>query len=74
MNALKFPIIVFSLVTGLVAQDVVINEFMASNTRSVPDVTDFEDYPDWIELHNTSASAVSLKGFYLSDNLGDPSG
>ncbi|MEJ6581841.1 MAG: lamin tail domain-containing protein [Akkermansiaceae bacterium] len=49
-----------------------INEIMASNTRSVPDITDFEDYPDWIELHNAGASAVSLNGYYLSDNLNDP--
>ncbi len=27
---------------------------------------------DWIELHNGSASAVSLDGWYLSDSLKDP--
>ena len=49
-----------------------INEFMASNTRSVPDITDFEDYPDWIELHNPDATDVTLDGFYLSDDPDDP--
>ncbi|MGC6458522.1 MAG: lamin tail domain-containing protein, partial [Akkermansiaceae bacterium] len=49
-----------------------INEFMASNTRSVPDITDFEDYPDWIELHNPGLTEVSLDGYFLSDNPGDP--
>lgn len=72
MKASHFLITAFFLVTNLAGQNVVINEFMASNTRSVPDVTDFEDYPDWIELHNTSVSAVSLDGYYLSDNLADP--
>ena len=52
--------------------DVVINEFMASNTRAFPDITDFEDYPDWIELKNTSNAAVSLDGYFLSDSSSDP--
>ena len=45
-----------------------INEFMPSNTRAYPDITDFEDYPDWIELHNTSAEDRSLRGYHLSDD------
>lgn len=45
-----------------------INEFMSSNTRAYPDITDFEDYPDWIELHNTSAEDRSLRGYHLSDD------
>lgn len=68
---MKLIIIVAILVGPLVGQ-VRINEFMASNTRSVPDITDFEDYPDWIELHNAGATSVSLDGYYLSDKLGDP--
>lgn len=52
--------------------DVVINEIMASNTRAFPDVVDFEDYPDWIELKNTGAEAVSLANHYLSDDPSDP--
>ncbi len=68
MKALLFSI---TILLPLSAQ-IRINEFMASNTRSVPDVTDFEDYPDWIELHNPGASAVSLDGYYLSDNPASP--
>ncbi|MDB4465511.1 lamin tail domain-containing protein, partial [Akkermansiaceae bacterium] len=49
-----------------------INELMASNTRSVPDITDFEDYPDWIELHNAGADSISLSGYFLSDNPDSP--
>jgi len=49
-----------------------INEFMASNTRAYPDITDFEDYPDWLELKNSGASAASLDGYYLSDNPSEP--
>jgi len=68
---MRFIILAAILITPLSGQ-IRINEFMASNTRSVPDITDFEDYPDWIELHNAGATSVNLNGYYLSDNLGDP--
>lgn len=45
---------------------------MASNTRAFPDITDFEDYPDWIELKNTTAAPVSLDGYFLSDSSSNP--
>ena len=57
---------------GPVAAQVRISEFLASNTQAHPDIVDFEDYPDWIELENTSAEAVSLDGWYLSDSTGNP--
>lgn len=49
-----------------------ISEFMASNVTTFPDNVDFDDYSDWIELENTSDSAVNLRGFYLTDNLKSP--
>lgn len=54
------------------APTVSINEFMASNVRAYPDIVDFEDYPDWIELKNNSFSQVSLDGYFLSDRLSNP--
>lgn len=66
---------VHTLVLGsatMVAGDIRINEFMSSNTRALPDITDFEDYPDWIELHNTSAEVRSLRGVHLSDDPTEP--
>jgi hypothetical protein len=51
---------------------ILVNEVSASNTRGYPDMTDFEDYPDWIELHNPGAAAISLNGYFLSDNPGKP--
>ena len=68
---MKFPLLL-ALATTLAPAQVRINEFMASNTRSVPDITDFEDYPDWIELHNPGATEVSLNGYFLSDNPNEP--
>ncbi len=54
------------------AAQVRISEFMASNTLASPDIVDFEDYPDWIELENSSTNTVSLKGWYLSDDPSKP--
>lgn len=51
---------------------VIINEVMASNTRAFPDITDFEDYPDWFELKNTTGAPVSLDGYFISDDSGNP--
>lgn len=42
-----------------------INEFMASNGDSLQDESG--ESPDWIELYNTSAQDVNLKGLCLSD-------
>ncbi len=52
--------------------EVRISEFSAKNTRAFPDITDFEDYPDWIELENTGDSDIDLAGAFLSDNPGRP--
>src|SRR5687768_5248561 len=48
---------------------VIISEFMADNASSVQD--EEGDYPDWIELYNSGPSAVSLKGWFLSDEPGN---
>jgi spore coat protein CotH len=48
---------------------VVINEFMADNDTLTAPVG---LKADWVELHNTTASAVSLAGMYLSDNRNNP--
>lgn len=67
--------LLFALIPGTFSPlhgQIRINELMASNTRSVPDITDFEDYPDWIELHNAGESPVTLDGYYLSDNAASP--
>lgn len=44
----------------------VINEFMASNEKTIMD--EAGEYDDWIELHNISDSEIKLAGFHLSDN------
>jgi len=50
--------------------DVLITEFMASNDSTILDGNGASS--DWVELHNTGASAVDLTGWYLSDDDADP--
>lgn len=52
-----------------VVGDLVINEFMASNTSSVEDTSSgFTEYDDWVELYNRGNSTINLLGYHLSDN------
>jgi len=46
--------------------EVVINEFMASNDAAVADQDG--EFDDWLELFNTTNSAIDLTGYFLSDN------
>jgi len=56
--------------TGVSAQSVRINEFMANNDTIASPAT---VKADWIELYNTTSSPVSLAGQYLSDDAALPS-
>jgi hypothetical protein len=56
-------------VTTVSPGDVVINEFMASNS-SIPDPAGELD--DWIEFYNTTSQPVDLGGMYLSDDFAAP--
>jgi hypothetical protein len=49
-----------------------INEFMASNTVTLVDPDDPGDYPDWIEIYNTSNAEIDLGGIFLTDDLTMP--
>lgn len=46
---------------------VVINELMASNTKSLTDPQG--QYEDWLELHNLTDNTVNLTGMYLTDKI-----
>lgn len=57
-------------VTSTSTSKVVINEFLASNSTVIVDPAG--EFEDWIELYNPTATAISLGGFHLSDNLANP--
>ena len=49
---------------------VYINEWMASNTRTIQDENGL--FEDWFELYNAGSQPANLAGYYLTDDLGDP--
>ncbi len=51
------------------ADNVVINEFMASNSTTAADQNG--EYDDWIEFFNNDSSSVDLGGYFLSDDSTD---
>jgi hypothetical protein len=70
INTIFLCLILSVLSNALLAQNVVINEILASNTSTIQD----EDgsYQDWIELYNNGASSVNLLGYGLTDNVSLP--
>ncbi len=59
---------VLLVVSGFAQAGPLINEFLASNQSIAPDNCDFDDYSDWIELHNPDSVDVLLTGYYLTDD------
>ncbi|NJN77873.1 MAG: lamin tail domain-containing protein, partial [Saprospiraceae bacterium] len=51
-------------------QNLVINEFMASNETSYSD--EFGEFDDWIEIYNADENSVNLSDLFLSDNPNIP--
>jgi len=49
---------------------IVINEFMASNSNLIMDPQG--QYDDWIEIYNYSSSAVEMSGMYMTDDSNVP--
>jgi hypothetical protein len=51
----------------VIAQELSITEFMASNATGLRD--EDGDFSDWIEIYNRSSEAASLAGFSLTDRI-----
>ena len=60
------------MLTCLWGQQILINEFLTANTSTNPDIVDFDDFTDWIELYNPTDSDIDLTDYYLTDNLSNP--
>ena len=78
MNKLLLIVALHVLLSGFIPAEraysaqlpLVINEFMASNRSSVSDPQGQCD--DWIEIYNYGSIAIDIGGFYLTDDLSDP--
>ena len=54
----------------MLAADLVISEFMASNSKTLKDAAG--DFPDWIEIHNAGDADANLNDYFLTDDSGNP--
>ena len=52
------------------APTLLINEFMASNDFAAAD--EFGEYDDWIEIYNAGTETVDIGGYYITDDLSNP--
>ena len=59
----------FACLGSVNAQDIAINEVMASNLVTLPD--EDRDFTDWIELYNYGSEEINLEGYGLSDDYED---
>lgn len=69
---LLFTVLWLGLANDAYTQDIVINEFLASNKTTNPDNADFDDYSDWLEIYNAEDFAVDLSGYTITDDLEYP--
>lgn len=51
---------------------VTLNEFMAANAAFLQDPAEPGEFPDWLEVHNPTGTAIDLGGLYLTDDLTRP--
>lgn len=65
-----FIVLLFFSVADLDSQ-IILNEFVASNSSGGYYDSFTGSYPDWIELYNASDSLVILDGYFLSDDPDD---
>lgn len=55
------------IVVNLKAQNIFINEFMASNDNIYSD--EYGDFDDWIEIYNSTQNSIDIGGWYITDNF-----
>ncbi|MFT5261911.1 MAG: hypothetical protein ACI8YQ_000638 [Polaribacter sp.] len=54
-------------ITSSTAQQIYINEFLASNSNV--NVDEYDENDDWVELYNSSSSSVNIGGMFFTDDL-----
>jgi len=77
-SKLRKTYIIFLYTLILIAQSfevnaqLLINEFVASNSSGGYYDAEYEDYPDWIEIYNASDVPIDISYYYLTDELDEP--
>ena len=66
MRRFPLPLVILPLCVSGLRGDVILSEFLASNQNGAED--NFGEKEDWIELYNTGTTAVSLDGWWLTDD------
>ncbi len=70
LGALLFAVALFVFRVDVVAQELVINEFLTANGGGLEDAD--RDTPDWIELHAPGPVGVDTDGWALTDDPAIP--
>jgi len=70
MKNIFFTLYLISSVLIAQNRNIVINECMPNNSNTAPDQDG--EFNDWVELYNTSNSAINLQGYFLSDRRSQP--
>ncbi|MBK9018231.1 MAG: CotH kinase family protein [Saprospiraceae bacterium] len=68
-SQLIFTVIILMSAKAHVSAQIVVNEFVASNSTYADE---FGEFDDWVELKNTGSSPVNIGGYYFSDNPASP--
>lgn len=72
LRAFLFPVFILLVFCKPVFSQIVINEFLASNSTGIID--EDGDRCDWIELYNNSGETVNLEGYIINDDPVDSTG
>ncbi len=67
-----FILVVAILFAPSAFTQVVINEYSCANSTSAGDPDFYGEMEDWVELYNTTGTAINLNGYYISDKAGNP--
>ena len=65
--ALMLHLVLMLRIDAFTQEQLIINEFLASNLNWNAD--QFDEYDDWIEIHNSSEQPIDLAGYYITDNF-----
>lgn len=69
-SSLILPLICCFIFSLPVNSQVVINEYSSANISTIAD--NYGEFNDWVELYNAGSSSVNLSGYYMSDNVNNP--